>query len=319
MTARSTVLLASALLASGLAAGCSDDAASAAPAALARPEAERVLARYAAAADHAGRSLDAAGLPAVETAPLLAMDGASIKLRKAVGRKTTPLKFTDTAFLIPRAAGYPRWFAVDAMSGSGKDLLRHALLFTQARAGAPWLATADPYPADDPLAAVALDADGLATAVPAGNTGLPLAPGKLAAAHAALLSKGPKAPAAQGLAAGPKTTEAYRALRAGQAALAAKGITLASTFAPAPVPAYALRTRGGGAVVWYTIRQNEEYSSAHAGRLSVSGDLVGLVPPRRVRTRMTSTVLVSYLATVPRKGAAPVSGMYRKAVSAGGS
>ncbi|MGK5553949.1 hypothetical protein ACSNOI_20235 [Actinomadura kijaniata] len=286
------------------------------PPALTRDEARAVLGRYEAAVGQAGQRLDAAALPAVETDPQLAMDTAAVRLRRAVGQRTGPLKFASTAFYIPRVAGYPRWFAVEAVTGAGRQALRHALLFTQARAGGPWLLAADPYPGDAVLRNVELDDDAYAVAVPPDAPGLAVAPGRIAAAHAALLTGGPQAPGATALAPGPRTDQAHTALRQGVAALGRRGITFTSTFTPAALPVYALRTRDGGAVVWYALRQNEGYSSAKKGRLTVSGDLTGLVPARSVKNRMTTTVLIQYLATIPPKGKANVTGMYRKAVSA---
>ncbi|MFI6518770.1 hypothetical protein ACIBF1_24665 [Spirillospora sp. NPDC050679] len=289
-----------------------------APPVLTRDQARQVLSRYAQAAGRAGQRLDASPLSSVATGPQLAMDTAAVKLRRATGQKPGPLAFTRPVFYIPRATGYPRWFAVDAVSGSGKRTLRHALLFTQAKAGGPWLLAADPYPADAALSRVRLDSDGYATAVPAVASGLALAPGRVAAAHAALLSKGPRGSGVTSLAPGPRTTQTRDELERGVQLLAKRGVRLTSSFTPDPAPAYALRTRDGGAVVWYVLRQKEAYSAARRGTLTVSGDLSGLAPAGAAGSRMTTTVLIQYLATVPPKGATAVTGMYRKAVAVDG-
>lgn len=314
------LLLASGLLTAALSAGCSGDASSADPAKpagtppLNKEQAQRVLASYTDAANRAGRRLDRRALRAIETDPQLTMDAAAFKLRRAVKQPPPKLKFTDTTFYIPRLTGHPHWFAVGAVTGRGKQAVRHAMLFTQAKAGAPWLLAADPHPADAALSRVALDPDGYATPVGPEAKGLAVAPGKLPPAHAALLTEGPGAAGASVLAEGPRTSDTYKALKQGEKTLAGRGVTLSSRFSATQYTVHALRTKDRGALVWYVLKQNEAYSSSRRGKLAVSGDLVGLASTRSARTRMDTTVLVQYLATVPPEGRAAVNGMYRKAV-----
>ncbi|RFU36691.1 hypothetical protein DZF91_36835 [Actinomadura logoneensis] len=303
-----------------LAAGCggSDAGASGSPA-LTPGRARQVVAEYAATVGQAGDRLDASLLPKVETDPQRTMDTAAVRLRQVSGARTGLLKFSQVSVIVPRLSGYPRWFAASAVSGSGKGALRHALLFTQEKADAPWLLAADPFPTGSSLDHVALDRDGYATAVAASSgKGLAMSPGALPAAHAALLNEGPRAAGADRLAPGPRTTEAFAALRRVEAGLRKSGVTLSSRFEPGSAQVRALRTRDGGAVVWYVLKQREAYSAAKKGKLTVTGDLVGLAPPSSVSTRMDTTVLIQYLATVPAHGRAGVSGMYRKAVAASG-
>ncbi|MFC5180036.1 hypothetical protein [Actinomadura harenae] len=301
------------------AAGCggSNAGATGAPALL-RDQAQQAVMAYAAAVGQAGDRLDASLLPKAEADPQLTMDTAAVKLRRIVKARTGTLKLSHVRVAVPRQSAYPRWFAAEGVSGSGKDALRHAMLFTQAKAGAPWLLSADPFPTDTAFSRVALDHDGYAEAVAPSASGLAIAPDRLAAAHAALLNGGPRAAGADRLAPGPKTTEAFTALRHAEAGLRRNGITLESRFSPAPAPVHALRTRDGGALVWYVLKQNEAYSATKKGKLTVTGDLVGLAPPSSVSTRMDTTVLIQYLATVPAHGGAGVTGMYRKAVAASG-
>jgi hypothetical protein len=314
------------LLAAALTAGCSGHSSSAASGKpqgtppLTKAQAQQVVASFAEGVNLAGRRFSGKALRSVEAEPQLSMDFAALKLRRTVRQRPPALSFTSTTFYIPRLAGYPRWFAADAVSGKGKRALRHALLFTQAGQGAPWLLAADPYPADNALGRVALDPQGYATPVERdAKKGLAVAPAKLPQAHASLLTDGPGSSGASVLADGAKTSETYKALKQGEKVLAGRGVTLSSRFSPGQYDVYALRTKDRGAVVWYVLKQNEAYSAAQRGKLAVSGDLVGLAPSRAARTRMDTTVLVQYLATVPPKGRATVNGMYRKAVAAHGS
>ncbi|MUN36653.1 hypothetical protein [Actinomadura litoris] len=305
------------------AAGCGGGESSSAgtdPPALTKAQAQQVLTSFTEGANRAGRTLDRGELTGIEADPQLSMDAASFRLRKVIRQRPPTLRFDNPSFYIPRMKEYPRWFAADASTGAGKQTTRHALLFTQSAAGAPWLLAADPFPPDAALSRVALDAEGYATAVSPGTSqGLPVAPAKLADTHAAMLSGGSSAPGASVLADGPRTSQTVEALRQGERMLAKRGITLSSRFSVAPYGVYALRTKDRGALVWYVLQQNEAYSSAKRGRLAVSGDLVGLAPANSVRNRMDTTVLVQYLATVPPKGRVTISGMYRKAVTAHGS
>ncbi|RKS76463.1 hypothetical protein BZB76_1818 [Actinomadura pelletieri DSM 43383] len=288
--------------------------------ALAKTEAQRVLLSYTDAANRAGRHFNGKALRTVETDPQLSMDDASLRLRRIIKRRPPKLRFTNTAFYIPRLRSHPHWFAVGAVSGKGKHMTRHAMLFTQAKPGAPWLLTADPYLADDTLSRVALDPNGFATPVrPETTKGLAVAPRKVPDAHAALLTTGPGAAGTSVLADGLQTTETYKALKRGEKTLAGRGVTLSSRFSSAQYSVYALRTKDRGAVVWYVLKQHEAYSATKPGVLTVGGDLLGLAPAKVARTRMDTTVLVQYLATVPPKGRTTVTGIYRKAVTAHGS
>ncbi|TMR06982.1 hypothetical protein ETD83_02240 [Actinomadura soli] len=320
-------LFTSCLLTAAMGTGCSEGSPSSAEAerraaapALDKAQAQRILDSYADGANRVRRKLNRGALAGIEADPQLSMDDASLKLRRVIKRPPPEVKFSNTTFYIPRVSGYPHWFAAGAVTGQGKRSMRHALLFTQAKPGAPWLLTANPYPTSDALSTVALDPDGYATPVePDEKNGLATAPGKLPEAHAALLTDGPGASKASLLADGAQTSETYKALKQGEQTLAGRGVTLSSRFSPTRYRVFALRTKDRGALVWYVLKQNEAYSSSKRGQLAVGGDLLGLAPVKAARTRMDTTVLVQYLAAVPPKGRATVTGMYRKAVIAHGT
>jgi hypothetical protein len=304
----------------GALSGCSGGGGSAAPAraagaaALSRQQAQQVLSHYQAGIDKADQALDAKALTALETGPQLQMDTAAYKLHRATKQKYAQVGYTAPAFFIPRLTGFPRWFAADATDPKAK--LHHALLFTQQSASAPWLLAADPIePSGTPLPGIALDSAGLATPV-AGTAALAVAPARLAAAHAELLTAGPKSPSAKALATGNQTSRAFTALQQARSGFGRLGVNLTTQFQPAGQPVYALRTKDGGAVVWYVLQQEETYAAKKPGAISVSGDLVGLAPAGKVKKQLGTTVLIQYLADVPAKGKANVSGIYRKAIQA---
>ncbi|WP_019629202.1 hypothetical protein [Actinomadura atramentaria] len=320
---RATAALTAVLLCVPCAAACSPGRGAAPDPAIDRAEAERVLARYGAIARHASATLDGTGLAAVESGPQLMMDLAALTRLRAAGRRPAPVDLRRATYYIPRVSGYPRWFTVGALSRGPGGTVRHALLFAKDRPGAAWLLAADPLPAADVLDRVALDAHGYATAVPPTSTGYPVAPARLGAAHAALLTGGPGAPGAAVLATGPDAVRAHRAVLAGQAALRRRGVRLTTRFVPDRTPAYALRTADGGALVWYVLRRHESYRAARRAKIQVAGDLTGLTPRRSFPNRMAATTLIQYLTKIPPTGARPaapaVTGEYRRAVAVTGS
>lgn len=297
-----------ALVAAGLPmSACGTSPAATAPA-VTKGQAAQLLSHYQSVNNQANAALDGDLLATVEAGAQLDMDRAEYRRRKAAKEKYSAFTYTSPAYYIPRQTGFPKWFAVTAATGR----TRHALLFTQDRAGAPWTLIADPFPVQA-ISGIKLDKDGYATAVGPDDDGVAPAPGRLAAVHAATLTRG-----APGMAPGPYTSEAHKALVKAQSALKRRGVTLASVFAPDRQRAYALRTTDGGALVWYVVRQNETYDLAKPGLLGSGGDLVGLITGR-VRHRLTTTALTQYLAVVPAHGAPKVVGSYRKAVQAASS
>jgi hypothetical protein len=295
---------------------------------LTKSQAQEVLGKYETTNNQANKALDDKLLASAETGAQLDMDSAAYKLRRASKQKFTEFTYAKPVFFIPRLSSYPRWFAVSAASreaGSRSDGDRqsvyrqqHALLFMQDKSGAPWRLAADPFPTGKPIGGVSLDKDGYATAVKPDDAQLALPPSKVGAAHAALLTGGPKDPGATGIATGPHTTQAYQALKQATGQFARLGVGLTSQFAPSTAPVYALRTADGGALAWYVLKQNEKYTAKKPGLIAVTGDLVGLAPPGKVKNRLDTTVLVQYLCKIPPKGkgAVEVTGTYRKAVQA---
>lgn len=303
--------------------GAAKDAEAAYPPALTAAEAGAVVKAYEATNAKANKTLDPTLLATVETGPQLQMDVAVYKLNRVAKTKLTPFSYTDPVFYIPRLTGHPRWFAVDAASTvhtphtaiSHKQDVRHAMLFLQESQNGPWKLAADPQRKGGPIGGMDIDDAGYARVPVAEN--LALAPSRLATAHAALLSGGPTAPGAAGIAAGPLTTGTYELMKKAGTQIGTAGVSFSARFSPAQPEVYALSTKDGGALVWYVLRQNEAYAPAtrKAKKIPITGDLVGLVPPGKVR-RLTSSVLIQYLAVIPAKGDVTVAGATRKAVSA---
>jgi hypothetical protein len=278
---------------------------SAEPPTLSKGQAQQVMANYQSVNNRANAALDGNLLATVETGAQLDMDRAAYLLRRAKDEKYPAFTYSSPAYYIPRQSDFPKWFAVDATSGK----TRHALLFLQERSDSPWLLAADPFPTSA-LTDIELDKDGYATAVTLDDTHAAVEPGKVAGTHAAVLAHG-----ATGMAAGPYTTGSRDALVKVQSGLQQRGVTLTADFVPDRQRAFALRTTGGGALVWYVLRQTETYNMSTAGEVGRGGDLTGLITGK-VGHHLNTTALIQYLATVPDHGSPQVIGSYRKAVQA---
>ncbi|ROO89946.1 hypothetical protein EDD29_7658 [Actinocorallia herbida] len=296
------------LLLSSACGGGADKAADAdAPPALTLDQAKTVLTEFQTTTAKAAGALNAALLTPVETGPQLEMDTAAYKLLKATDKKAQAVSYADPIYYIPRIAdGQPRWFAVDAQSGTDT---RHALLFVEEGDGS-WKLAADPQRKEaTPLKGVTVDGSGFAEVA---SDGLALQPAQLADAHATLLTDGPQAAGAAGLASGPQTTDTHAMIQKIDTGLNQAGVAFSTTFTPAGTSTYALRTDDGGAFVWYVLRQKENYKG---DKVPVAGDLVGLAPKGKVKN-LTATTLIQYLASVPTTGDAQVTAVSRKAVEA---
>jgi hypothetical protein len=179
--------------------------------------------------------------------------------------------YTGPQFFIPQQSGYPAWFAVrvtqeDVPAATKKALIY--LVFAKASASAPWLEVREPTAygmpgGSQPQIAVK---SGYATPVsPSDGTGLALAPGNLPAQDVNYLDAGniPTTPARPGLPTPnrPKVTNFVN----GTTGLGDESDT---TFWKSHMPSgssvldshqtttdqiYALRTTGGGALVFYDL------------------------------------------------------------------
>lgn len=308
-----TAYTALALLPLALSAACggaAKDAEAAPPPALSLDEAKGVFQTYESADQKADSALDAASLPTISTGSQLEMETATYRMYKASGKKPEAAPLTEPVFYVPRIASGQRWFAVDAASTSSGMEIRHALLFVED--GGAWKLAADPQRRNaSPIKGIKLDKEGYAEVA---QEGLQVKPADLPAAHAGLLSSGPQAPGAENLAAGQQTTQTYDVLQKVSKGLRKSGLSFSSQFTPAEQPAYALRTEDGGAVAWYTLKQQEIYKGK---KIPVARELAGLLAdPKIAHKSLTSTSLIQYLAAVPAEGQVAVVGASRKTVAA---
>jgi hypothetical protein len=213
--------------------------------------AKAVLAGYATANNRSNAKMSDSLLGTYESGSSYALDAGFYRAER--GAKSAPYPaFTpaQAQFYIPReAAAYPHWFAALAtnvgLAKGSRDLGIEYLVFTQAAPGAPWKDADEPYvPKGGAAATIALDADGLATAVAPGASGLALTPATISTVTARSLDG-----------AGPVTNPGNLADFEDQAfwrRTLPKDTAVSVRHSPTNGPVFGLRTTDGGALLFYT-------------------------------------------------------------------
>jgi hypothetical protein len=212
-----------------------------------------------------------AGLPApalsLETGPRHAYDAANDSAGLA------PPAYTAPAFYLPGQSGYPHFFVVAVTrkpasgysAGAGVQVSADGaevhpfgpelLLFEQARAGARWLlASTVSLAAGEALPALPTDGAGYIQTVAPSAATLLAQPGEVGAFQAAVVDDGPASPATRAVADGQLTTGLYQgALSRADGLRAPPGDIYQWELKGTSYPEFALRTAGGGALVFYTM------------------------------------------------------------------
>src|SRR5487761_1075421 len=163
------------------------------PPVITKTVARHLLASFTATSNRSNRRRDTRLLARYETGAsyLLSASGyAYSRFTNPANRGFARFSFAAPAFFIPRQAGYPRWFAVQADQRVAGHRPQpggiYYLLFTQARAGARWMLASEPYSAGwgAPAPSPATDSQGYATEIdPADAAGLAAAPGAVPSLH----------------------------------------------------------------------------------------------------------------------------------------
>ena len=212
-----------------------------------------------------------AGLPApalsLETGPRQAYDAAN---------DSSELAYPDypaLAFYLPEQSGYPHFFVVGvtkkpasgysagavapvSVDGAEVDPFDpELLLFEQARAGKPWLlASTVNLAVGETLPRLATDRAGYVQTVEPSAAALLAQPDEVGAFQAAVVDDGPASPATRAVADGQLTTGLYRGARSHAEGLKAPpGDIYQWELKGTSYPEFALRTAGGGALVFYTM------------------------------------------------------------------
>jgi hypothetical protein len=264
-------------------------------------EAARVLTHFAAVDNAGAGSYDPALITQVEAGPLGAIDEAGVRAKHAnnpAGNPSyAPLVFSDATYLIPRQVGWPKFFVADTAVNRGQNA-RWLLVFRRAAANRPWQADFLAVPAGR-IPEMATDGLGNAVAVPAGDAGLLVRPGQVAAAYCGYLQQGGGSLFADG----PETTQ-LRATR-GAYARTANSVT---QYADQPAQGgdfdpVALRTKDGGALVFFGTRHQSRATYRAGYRLAIGPDTKALMTGTP-RTSVTLSDVGQQLVAVPKGGGA---------------
>ncbi|MFF5428302.1 MULTISPECIES: hypothetical protein [unclassified Streptomyces] len=252
-----------------------------------REEAARALAEFTAAYNQADKKHDPALASGRVTGPFGAINQAGLRARAVTAPggnpNHLPLELTDARFALPRKAGWPRWFLADADSNRDVDEgaadNRWLLTFVRNGPDQPWevahlviLGTATvPEFAEE---------EGYAVPVGGGEGALAVAPKDLGARYVAFLKDGEQGP----LAAGPHTTRwrADRLKAAERPGLATQYLDQVADqgdFAP-----LGLRTKDGGALVFFATRYFERQTAAQGYRPKVAPEVKALMTGEVTRT-----------------------------------
>ena len=214
---------------------------------------------------------------------------------------------------VPKLTTYPQWFmATVPERAAARDPVRTALLvFDRLDAETTWALSGsvllDP---GAPALKVAVHSSGYATALATSDGALKLRPDVVGAMHAAVADDGPSSAATPVVQAGPQTTGLYQSNAAIARQAAAQHTTYTWELEGTSYPFFALRTAGGGALVFYTMtlvtttvptHLRPAHSKAQLPGMPVPAALQNLVPAthRPFRRGLTVNSTLSYLALDP--------------------
>ncbi|MFB7515382.1 hypothetical protein [Streptomyces sp. NPDC056144] len=245
-----------------------------------RGEAAQALADFTTAYNAADKAYDPALDAGRVTGPLGEINQAGLRSRAATspgGNKDhRPLALTDARFVVPRTTGWPRWFVADADTNTDVDQgpgdQRWLLVFVRNGPHQLWEAAHLAIVTPSAVPAFA-EEDGYAVPVAADTDTLAVPPAQLGTRYAAYLKDGAPGPYAPG----PHTSQwrEQRAKAAKRPALATQYVDRAADqgdFAP-----LGLRTKDGGAFVFFATRYFERQTAATGYRPRVEPDVKALL------------------------------------------
>ncbi|MBT2443140.1 hypothetical protein J7E93_24205 [Streptomyces sp. ISL-36] len=246
-----------------------------------KAEAEQALKDFTDAYNRADKAHDPALDAGRVTGPLGAINQAGLKSRAVTSPGGNPahqpLELTDATFVLPKKAGWPRWFVADTDSNrdtdQGRGDNRWLLVFVRNGSEQPWEVAYLAILTPDEIPEFATDGDGYAEPVAADSARLAVAPKDLGRQYVSFLGGGEQGQ----FAAGPHTT-AWRdqrqkaAKRAGLATQYIDQVTDTGDFAP-----LALATRDGGALAFFATRYFERQTAAQGYRPKVVPEVKALM------------------------------------------
>ncbi|GGU18632.1 putative lipoprotein [Streptomyces lavendofoliae] len=272
-----------------------------------KAEAAKALAAFTDAYNAADKAFDPALDAGRVTGALGAINQAGLKSRSITSPGGNPahrpLRLTDARYVIPKKAGWPRWFVADTDSNRdtdrGADDERWVLVFVRNGPEQLWEVAYLQILAAGGVPEFATDQDGWARPVEPDSAALAVAPKNLSEEYTSYLHTGKP----EHFAAGPHTT-VWREERA----RVAKRPGLATQYVDQPLDTgdYAplgLATRDGGALVFFATRFYDRQVAAKGYRPKVSPEVRALMTGE-VRSTLTKEWVSSQAVLVKPAGAA---------------
>jgi hypothetical protein len=260
--------------------------------------AARALAHFATQNNKATKTYDEQAIVSIESGPLGAIDQAGVRAKHVNSPQGNPaysaLKFSGQKFFIPEQRGWPKFFVAETNTNRSASA-RWLLVFRRGAPDQPWIADFLGVATPDELPDFAVDKDGHAQAVPLAGTDLAVQPGQLSTRYADYLDA---KTADRVFADGPSTSQ----LRAGHDKRQQTANTVTqyvdqgdTTGDFAPV---ALRTKDGGAVVFFGSRHQSRSDFRAGYRLNVDQDTQALTTGTP-KTSITVSQVAQEMVTVP--------------------
>lgn len=270
-----------------------------------RSEAAQALNAFTAAYNAADKAYDPALDADQVTGALGAINQAGLRARQKNNpdgnANHRPLELTDAHYVIPKKAGWPRWFLADTDSNrdqdSGKQDTRWLFAFVKSGPDAGWKAAYLAVAAPSQLPDFAEDGEGRAAPVAADSPAPVVAPEDLGRQYTEYLQKGTPDVFAPGV-----STSAWRDAR-----LNTRRAGFSYQYIDQPLNSGAfgplgLETADGGALVFFSSKHFERQTAAKGLRPTVSEDVAALMTGE-VQSTLTKERVSSQLVYVPKKGA----------------
>ncbi|MGW0816799.1 hypothetical protein ACWD00_26700 [Streptomyces viridiviolaceus] len=262
-----------------------------------RAEAAEALRQFTAAYNESDKAYDASLDADHTTGALAAIDSARLKAGRANNPdgnpSHTPLKLTDAKYTIPEKAGWPRWFLADARGNKGGEA-RWLLVFTRDGLEDPWEVAYLTLVAPDDVPEFKTDEDGWAEAVPANSTDLAAAPADLSEDYATYLEDGGKTFADGAHTSSWRQLREKRSTRPGLVTQYIDEPLTNGDYAP-----LALRTKDGGALVFFATRHFEKQTAARGASVPTPNKDVLALTDGEIKQSLTMEFVSNEVALDP--------------------
>ncbi|MEV5408552.1 hypothetical protein AB0K60_06910 [Thermopolyspora sp. NPDC052614] len=273
--------------------------ANARPPATTPTEATRILRAYLAAMSKP----DTAASKSVEASTARTVHAVRLRL----GEDVTPSLAPE--FAIPRFSSYPRWFAAGAVR---PGMTGDVAIFVQSRKDAPWRVHHVAY-LSRPMPELSRDAEGYVTVADPGS--VPVRQSKIftdALIDPSVIADRAKlAGSAEGDADNP-VIPVIDGLRQNSKLFAASSWQIQTSEVTQTGRSYALKTKDGGAVVWYALQYN--FKAVNVGRrfeITLADEAVRMLGGRPAVSRLFAwSALYQSVAHAPATGDAKVLGVF---------